>query len=99
MPNRLNEANLVSALKMMLKNASSGKTVYLAFSKLSFHLLIFVLIIGTAANIALIDILLQGTGFIVKASVIIVAVQLILSSLSIIAGAWLFLKGINIIIE
>lgn len=97
--NRIDNTTLFRAIKMMFKNIKSGKTVYLAFSKRSFHLLIFALVIGTATNIALIDILLHGTGFITRANPIIVTFQLILSGISIIAGIWLFFKGINIVVD
>lgn len=95
----IGEINVIKAMTMMFKDIKSGRTVYLAFSKRGFHLLIFALAIGTAANIALMDILLQGTGFITKAHPVIVVLQLILSGTSVLAGVWLFFKGINIIVE
>lgn len=95
----LNDVTLAKAFTTMFKEMKSGSTVYLAFSKRSFHILVFTLAIGTAANIALIDILLQGTGFIHRANSIIVTFQLILSGISIIAGVWLFFKGVNIVAD
>ena len=97
--NKIDNTTLFKAMKTMFKNMKSGKTVYLAFSKRNFHFLIFVLVIGTAANIALIYILLQGSGFIIRANPIIVTFQLILSVISIIAGIWLFFKGVNIVVD
>lgn len=95
----IGEINIAKAVTMMFKDIESGRTIYLAFSKRGFHLLIFALAIGTAANIALIDILLQGTGFITMAHPAIVTLQLILSGASVITGVWLFFKGINMIVE
>lgn len=97
--NKIDNTTLFKAMRTMFKNIKSGKTVYLAFSKNGFHLLIFALVIGTAANIALMYILLQGSGFIIKANSIIVTFQFILSGISIIAGIWLFFKGINIVVD
>lgn len=97
--NKIDGTTLAKAIRLMFKNMKSGKTVYLAFSKKGFHFLIFALTIGTAANITLMYILLQGTGFITRANPIIVTFQLILSLISVIAGIWLFFKGINIVVD
>lgn len=93
------ETTLVNAMKMMFKNIKSGDTIYLAFSRKSFYILIFVLTIGTAANIALIDILLHGSGYGMVSNTSIVYTQLILSVIAIVSGIWLFFKGINVAVD
>jgi len=95
---QLDKISVAKAIKLMFKDMESGKTTYLAFSKNSFYLFIYVLAIGTAANIALIDILTNGTGFIERANNMVVLIQVILSGISIISGVWLFFKGINVAI-
>lgn len=90
---------MIDTFRLMFKNMKSGNVIYLAFSKKSFHILIFTIAIGTAANVALIDILLQGTGFVTRANTMIVTFQLILSGLSVISGIWLFLKGVTVITD
>jgi hypothetical protein len=95
---QLDQISVAKAIKVMFKDMESGKITYLAFSKKSFYLFIYVLTIGTAANIALIDILTLGTGFIERANTMVAIIQVILSGISIISGIWLFFKGINVAI-
>lgn len=95
----INQSILAKAITFMHTNITNGKTIYLAFSKWNFNILIFTLAIGTAANVALIYILINGTGYIYGGNAAIVTFQLIFSGLSILSGVWLFFKGINIIAE
>ena len=54
---QLDEQKLGSALKVMFKNMKSGKTVYLAFSKGNFHILVFVIGMSIISNFVLFDLL------------------------------------------
>lgn len=95
----LNEVTLVKALRHMFKNMNSGKTVYLAFSRVSFRILIFVMAMSVIANIVLVDLLIHAPTVVEKTNVFIYIPQLILSTTAIIAGLWLFLKGVNIVTD
>lgn len=96
---QLSEANLASALKTMFKNIKSGKTVYLAFSKRSFHILIFTLAMGVIANLVLVDLLLRAPTVVERPDKFIYAAQLALSITAIGSALWLFLRGVNIVTE
>ncbi len=88
-----NEVSLAYSMRLMLEKLGDRNTIYLAFTRRNFYLLIFVLAIGTIANIVLVDLLLQAPVYSIQ------LIQLALSATSIIAGLWLFLKGINIVVD
>jgi hypothetical protein len=94
-----NEVSLAYAIKLMFNKLGDRNTIYLAFSRRNFYILIFVLAVGTIANIVLIDLLLQAPIMVERANVFIHSTQLALSSVSIIAGLWLFFKGISIVVD
>lgn len=94
-----NEVSLAYAMRLMLEKLGDRDTIYLAFSRRNFYILIFVLALGTIANIVIVDLLLQAPVFVERANMFIYSIQLALSSASIIAGLWLFFKGINIVVD
>lgn len=96
---RVDEATLAQAFRTMFKDMKSGRTVYLAFSRGSFHILIFTLAMSVIANIVLVDLLIRAPTVVERANTIIFIVQMSLSITGIIAALWLFFKGINIITE
>ena len=93
------DVTLAKAFMSIFKDMKSGKTVYLAFSKRSFHILVFVLAMSVIANIALVDLLVRTPTVIERSSPPMYVAQLILSVGAIISGIWLFLKGVNIITD
>lgn len=100
MSNRqLTKVNLANALKTMFKNIKSGETVYLAFSKRSFHILIFTLAMGVIANIVLVDLLLSAPTIVERPNNFVYAAQLALSITAIVSALWLFFRGVNIATE
>jgi hypothetical protein len=94
-----NEVSLAHAMKLMLEKLGERDTIYLAFSRRNFYLLIFVLALGTIANIVLVDLLLRAPVLVERTSIFIYSIQLALSATAIIVGLWLFLKGINIVVD
>lgn len=96
---KIDETTLANAMRLMFKNIQSGKTVYLAFSRNSFHILIFVMGMSVVANIALIDLLMRAPTIVERVNTFLYAAQFILSITAILGGLWLFLKGINIVTE
>lgn len=88
---KTNELTIANAVRFMFKNMKSGKTLYLAFSKRTFHILIFVMAMDIIANIALINLLISNP--LIDPIYII---QFTLSFAAIVSGIWLFFKGINI---
>jgi hypothetical protein len=93
------EISLARAVKLMLMKFGERDTIYLAFSRRNFYILIFVLALGTIANIVLVDLLLHAPVLVEKANIFIYIIQLALSITSIIAGLWLFFKGISIVVD
>jgi hypothetical protein len=51
------------------------------------------------ANVVLVDLLISAPTLVQRASMPVFVVQLILSVSAIIAGLWLFLKGVNIVTD
>lgn len=96
---QINETTLVKSLKLMFKDMKSGKTIYLAFSKKSFHILVFVMGMSIVANIALISLLINAPTIVERTNPSMYIAQLILSGSAILGGLWLFLKGVNIITD
>ncbi len=96
---KTNEVSLAYAMRLIVEKLGDRNTIYLAFSRRNFYLLIFVLALGTIANIVLVDLLLQAPVQVERASILVYSIQLALSATSIIAGLWLFLKGINIVVD
>lgn len=94
-----NEVNLAYAMKLMLNKLGDRNTIYLAFSRRNFYILIFVLALGTIANIVLVDLLLQAPIMVERANIFIYLIQFALSATSIFAGLWLFFKGISIVVD
>lgn len=91
------DVTLVKAIKLMFQDIKSGKTIYLAFSRKSFHIMIFSIATGIIANVVLFDLLLNAPTFIQRTNMSLV--QLSISFTAVIAGLWLFFKGINMIVE
>ncbi len=96
---RTNEATFVNALKTMFKNMEDGNTVYLAFSRTNFYILIFVMGMSVIGNIVLVSLLMSAPTVVEKADTPTFIAQFTLSLSAIIAGLWLFLKGINIVTD
>lgn len=95
----VDEVSLAKAMKTMFKLIENKDEIYLAFSKTNFKVLIYTLAVGSIANIAIIYILLRTPVLIAQTSILLYIFQLILSITGIITGIWLFLKGINIVVE
>jgi lysylphosphatidylglycerol synthetase-like protein (DUF2156 family) len=96
---KTDETTLANAMRFMFKNMKSGDTIYLAFSRRNFYVLIFVMGMSVIANAVLVDLLVSAPTIVQKADTPISVAQLILSLLAIVAGFWLFLKGILIVTE
>ncbi len=96
---KVNEVTLTKAVRLMFKNMKSGDTIYLAFSRRNFHMLVFVMAMSVIANAVLVDLLVDAPTMVQRTSTPIFAIQLILSATAIVAGFWLFLKGVNIVTE
>lgn len=97
--NKVDEVTFAKAIRLMFSNMKSGKTIYLAFTKRSFHLLIFTMAMSVIANIVLVDFLINAPILVQRTDTPIFVVQLILSTSAIITGLWLFLKGVNIVTD
>lgn len=96
---KLNDVTIESAFRAMIKEMKSGSTVYLAFSKRSFHILVFVLAMSIIANIVLVDLLLRAPTMVERTSTPTFVIQFLLSASAIVSGLWLFLRGVNIITD
>ena len=96
---QFNEETLAGAFKTMFKNMKSGKTIYLAFSKRNFHILVFVLGMNIVANSVLIDLLINAPTMVQRMDMPFFITQFSLSSAAVVSGFWLFLRGINIITD
>lgn len=96
---KIDEFTLESAFRLMLKEMKSGNTVYLAFSKRSFHILVFVIAMSIIANIVLIDLLIRAPTIVEKMNTPIFVIQFLLSTTAIVSGLWLFIRGVNIITD
>lgn len=97
--NKVDEVTFAKSIRLMFKNIESGKTLYLAFTKRNFHALIFVMAMSVIANLVLVDLLMSAPTVVQRTSTPMFVAQLILSISAIIAGFWLFLKGVNIITD
>lgn len=95
----LDGITLAKAIKLMFKDMKSGHTVYLAFSRKSFHILIFTIAMSIIANIALVDLLVSAPTVVERTNTVMFVTQTILSVVAIVSGLWLFLKGVNIVID
>jgi hypothetical protein len=96
---RVDEVTFARAIKLMFKNIKSDKILYLAFTKRGFHTLVFVMGMSVIANVVLVDLLISAPILVQRASLPVFVVQFILSVSAIIAGLWLFLKGVNIVTD
>jgi len=96
---KLNEVTFENAFKAMIKEMKGGKTIYLAFSKRSFHVLVFVLAMSIIANIVLVDLLLRAPTMVQRMDTPIFVIQFLVSTSAIVSGFWLFLRGVNIITD
>ena len=96
---RVDEVTFAKAIRLMFGNIKSGKTIYLAFTKRGFHALVFVMGMSVIANVVLVDLLISAPTLVQRTSMPVFIVQLILSVSAIIAGLWLFLKGVNIVTD
>lgn len=97
--NTVNETNLINALGSMFKDMRSGKTVYLAFSRNGFYILIFVMAMSVIANVVLVDLLMNAPVMVQKTDELVFTTQFLLSAVAIIAGLWLFIKGVNMVTD
>ena len=97
--NKADGTTLVNAIRLMFKNMKSGNNVYLAFSNKSFHVLIFVMAMSVIANIVLVDLLMRAPTLVQSTDTLVSMTQFILSLSAIVAGLWLFFKGVNIITD
>jgi hypothetical protein len=97
--NRVDDKTFVTAIQSMFRNIKSGNTLYLAFTRKGFYMLIFVMAMSIIANLILVDLLITAPTVVQRSDLLTVAVQLILSISAIVAGLWLFLKGVNIVTE
>ena len=97
--NKVNEITLAKAMGQMFKDMKSGNTIYLAFSRNSYYVLIFVMAMSVIANIALVNLLMNAPTLVERTDTTIFIVQLTLSASAIVAGFWLFLKGVNIVTD
>ena len=97
--NKVNEVTLAKAMGQMFKDMKSGNTIYLAFSKKSFYILVFVMAMSVIANVALVNLLINAPTLVQKTDTVTFIVQLTLSASAIVAGFWLFLKGVNIVTD
>ncbi|MCX9026268.1 MAG: hypothetical protein OIN85_09270 [Candidatus Methanoperedens sp.] len=99
------EETLANAIRLMFENMKSGDTTNLAFSRGNLHILVFVMamsiiVMSTFAN-TVVDLLIDAQTIVqitsIKiASMPIFVIQFILSTIAVVAGFWLFLKGVNI---
>ncbi len=99
MANKVDDRTFITAITSMFKNIKSGKNLYLAFTRRGFYILIFVMATSIIANLVLVDLLISAPVLVQRSETPIFVAQLILSISAIIAGSWLFLKGVNIVTE
>lgn len=97
--NRIDDRTFVTAISSMFKNIKSGQTLYLAFTRRGFYMLIFVIATSIIANLILVDLLITAPTVVQRTDTPIFTVQMVLSVSAIIAGLWLFLKGVNIVTD
>lgn len=96
---KTNEITLANAVSRMFKNMKSGDTIYLAFSRRNFHILVFVMGMSVIANTVLVKLLMDAPTMVQRADTPIFVTQFMLSTLAVVAGFWLFLKGVNIVTD
>ncbi len=96
---RANEVTFSNAVRTMFKNMKDGSIVYLAFSRMNFYILIFVMGMSVIGNIVLVSLLVGAPTVVEKADTPTFIAQFTLSLSAIIAGLWLFLKGITIVTD
>lgn len=96
---KIDEVTLAKAVKLMFGDMKSGRTVYLSFSRMNFRILIFTMAMDVIANIALIDLLMHAPTIVEKTSTFLYLIQFSLSAAAIVAGLWLFFKGINLEVD
>ena len=96
---KIDEVALAKAVKLMFGNMKSGRTVYLSFSRMNFRALIFTIAMSVIANIVLIDLLIRAPIIVEKTTTLLYLIQFSLSAVAIIAGLWLFFKGINLEVD
>jgi hypothetical protein len=94
---KTNEVNFANAMKFMFKNMNSGDTMYLAFSRRHFYVLVFVMGMSVIANAVLVSLLVGAPTIVQRTDTLTFVTQFILSSSAIVAGFWLFLQGVNIV--
>lgn len=99
MAKRVDDRTFITAMRKMFKEIKSGQTLYLAFTRRNFYMLIFVMAMSIIANVILVDLLISAPTLVQRADPPVFTVQFILSLSAIIAGLWLFLKGVNIVTE
>lgn len=97
--NKVDEVTFAKAIKLMFKDIKSGKTLYLAFTKRGFYALVFVMAMSVIANLVLIVLLINTPTIVEGTSTPMLVAQLALSISAVIAGLWLFLKGVNIVTD
>ena len=96
---KIDEVTFAKAVRLMFGDMKSGRTVYLSFSRMNFRALIFTMAMGVIANIVLIDLLIRAPTMVEKTTTFFYFIQLSLSSAAIVAGLWLFFKGINLEVD
>lgn len=96
---KLNGTTLAKSIELMFRNVKSGNTIYISFSKKTFHFLIFTLAMAIIANIIIAYLILKSPIFVGGIYTIIYTIVLILSVTTIFSGTWLVFKGIDIITD
>lgn len=96
---KFDEMTLAKTFKIMFKDMKSGRTIYLAFSRMNFYVLIYIIAMSVIANIVLVDLLIQAPTVVARSDTFVYIVQLSLSVAAIVSALWLFFKGINIITD
>jgi hypothetical protein len=94
---KTNEVNFADAMKFMFKNMNSGDTMYLAFSRRHFYMLVFVMGMSVIANSVLISLLVGAPTIVQRTDTLTFVTQFVLSLSAVVAGGWLFLQGVNIV--
>jgi len=97
--NKVSEITFAKAVGQMFKDMKNGNTIYLAFSRKSYYVLVFVMAMSVIANIALVNLLVNAPTLVQRTDTPTFIVQLTLSASAIVSGLWLFLKGVNIVTD
>lgn len=96
---KLNGVTLTKAIELMSRNIKSGNTIYIAFPKKTFQLLIFTLTMSIVANAIIAYLIIEFQTFVSGIYTFVYIILFILSITTVLSGLYIVFKGIDIITD